>query len=167
MMRETEVSETAAVAPVAPITDLRRRWLFTQAQLVDDPRDAALDAGRLVGDALRLAKKTFDQHRDWIERGWRDDSDPDTDELRSVMQLYRSLFEYVLAADELVEEVETVRRELAATRGGDPADAMRQGAESKAGHAANRARRRPRRLGRAALWIVGLDPSRHRKPAGG
>ncbi|MGW0228922.1 hypothetical protein ACWDWO_11465 [Actinopolymorpha singaporensis] len=86
------------------IDDLQQRWLDAQAKLLDDPRDAAHEAGLLVGEAMVFVTSTFTEHRDRIERDWRDDADLGTDELLSIMRRYRSLFRSVLAASELPED---------------------------------------------------------------
>ncbi|MFD2079470.1 hypothetical protein SAMN05421678_115198 [Actinopolymorpha cephalotaxi] len=86
------------------IDDLQQRWLDAQAKLLDDPRDAAHEAGLLVGEAMVFVTSTFTEHRERIERDWRDDADLGTDELLSIMRRYRSLFRSVLAASELPED---------------------------------------------------------------
>ncbi|MET9021995.1 hypothetical protein ABZV93_18630 [Actinopolymorpha sp. NPDC004070] len=86
------------------IDDLQQRWLDAQAKLLDDPRDAAHEAGLLVGEAMVFVTSTFTEHRDRIERDWREDADLGTDELLSIMRRYRSLFRSVLAASELPED---------------------------------------------------------------
>lgn len=164
---------TPQPVPDPRATELQRRWLFTQAQLLDDPGEAVLEAGRLIGDAMRLAAGMADQQRTRIERKWRTDAHVDTDELRSVMQRYRSLFQYVLAADALVDEVEAVRREHKAAATARPHDrAPGQAAASHDGlaevlqpgrvarYAAEAPERgRSSRTGRAAQWLSGLGTS--------
>lgn len=83
------------------IEELQRRWLIAQAKLLDDPREAVQEAGVLVGDAMQLISVTFSEHRGRIERVWKDDANLETDELRSVMQRYRKLFQDVLSVCQL------------------------------------------------------------------
>lgn len=83
------------------IEELQHRWLVTQAQLLDDPRDAVREAGLLIGDAMQFVTSTFTEHRDRIEREWKRESELSTDELRIVMRRYRNLFQYVLSASQL------------------------------------------------------------------
>lgn len=80
------------------IEELQHRWLITQAQLLDDPREAVHEAGLLIGEAMQLVTSAFTEQRDQIEREWKSNPTLDTDELRSVMQRYRKLFQYVLRA---------------------------------------------------------------------
>lgn len=85
------------------IEELQHRWLITQAQLLDNPRDAVHEAGVLVGEAMQLVAAAFGEQRDQIERDWKENADLDTDELRAVMQRYRKLFQYVLRASQSPE----------------------------------------------------------------
>ena len=80
---------------------MQHRWLVTQAQILDDPRDAVREAGLLIGDAMQFVTSTFTDHRDRIEREWRHNDSMSTDELRTVMRRYRNLFQYVLSASQL------------------------------------------------------------------
>lgn len=158
-----ETGQSQQPAPHPNITELQRRWLYTQAQLLDDPKEAALEAGRLIGAAMRLASHTVDEQRKRIEREWRTDADVDTDELRSVMQRYRSHFQYVLAADALVAEVEAVRREhkaAAAAHAHAPpqdglAEVLQPGRVARQSTGAQD-HHRSERVGRATQWIAGL-----------
>jgi hypothetical protein len=83
------------------VEELQHRWLVTQAQILDDPRDAVREAGLLIGDAMQFVTSTFTDHRDRIEREWRHNDSMSTDELRTVMRRYRNLFQYVLSASQL------------------------------------------------------------------
>lgn len=83
------------------VEELQHRWLVTQAQLLDDPRDAVREAGLLIGDAMQFVTSTFTDHRDRIEREWKNESELSTDELRTIMRRYRNLFQYVLSASQL------------------------------------------------------------------
>lgn len=80
------------------IEELQHRWLITQAQLLDDPRDAVHEAGVLVAEAMQLVAAAFGEQREQIEREWKENAELGTDELRAVMQRYRKLFQYVLRA---------------------------------------------------------------------
>ena len=83
------------------VDELQHRWLVTQAQILDDPRDAVREAGLLIGDAMQFVTSTFTDHRDRIEREWKHNDSMSTDELRTVMRRYRNLFQYVLSASQL------------------------------------------------------------------
>ncbi|GAA5024890.1 hypothetical protein [Actinopolymorpha pittospori] len=83
------------------VDELQHRWLVTQAQILDDPRDAVREAGLLIGDAMQFVTSTFTDHRDRIEREWKSNDDLSTDELRMIMRRYRNLFQYVLSASQL------------------------------------------------------------------
>lgn len=79
------------------IAELQHRWLVTQAQILDDPRDAVREAGLLIGDALQFLTTTYSGQRDRIERSWKNDDSMSTDELRDTMRRYRALFQHVLS----------------------------------------------------------------------
>ena len=94
-------SEQLEAARKRHVDELQHRWLVTQAQILDDPRDAVREAGLLIGDAMQFVTSTFTDHRDRIEREWRHNDSMSTDELRMVMRRYRNLFQYVLSASQL------------------------------------------------------------------
>ena len=94
-------SEQLEAARKRHVDELQHRWLVTQAQILDDPRDAVREAGLLIGDAMQFVTSTFTDHRDRIEREWRHNDSMSTDELRTVMRRYRNLFQYVLSASQL------------------------------------------------------------------
>lgn len=86
------------------IAELQHRWLVTQAQILDDPRDAVREAGLLIGDALQFLTTTYSGHRDRIERSWKNDDSLSTDELRDIMRRYRGLFQHVLSVTRVPED---------------------------------------------------------------
>lgn len=86
------------------VDELQHRWLVTQAQILDDPRDAVREAGLLIGDALQFLTTTLASHRDRIEGSWKNDSELSTDELRDIMRRYRTLFQYVLSVTQIPEK---------------------------------------------------------------
>jgi len=100
LARRTEAEELEA-ARKRHVEELQHRWLVTQAQILDDPRDAVREAGLLIGDAMQFVTSTFSEHRDRIEREWKNNENLTTDELRAVMRRYRNLFQYVLSASQL------------------------------------------------------------------
>jgi hypothetical protein len=100
LSRPSEAEQVEA-ARKRHVDELQHRWLVTQAQLLDDPRDAVREAGLLIGDAMQFVTSTFTDHRDRIEREWRNNDSMSTDELRTVMRRYRNLFQYVLSASQL------------------------------------------------------------------
>lgn len=100
LSRPSEAEQVEA-ARKRHVDELQHRWLVTQAQILDDPRDAVREAGLLIGDAMQFVTSTFTDHRDRIEREWRHNDSMSTDELRTVMRRYRNLFQYVLSASQL------------------------------------------------------------------
>jgi hypothetical protein len=107
--RERDAAATAAIEPAADQTDgalladagLRAGWQRIQVGFVDDPREAVADAADLVEHAAQAFVGAL-QHRQRRLRGvWNGDGRPDgaaapitdTEQLRLVMQRYRSLFD--------------------------------------------------------------------------
>jgi hypothetical protein len=89
--------------PPAPLfaeqeTDqLRTRWNDIQAGFVDEPRMAVSQADELVTSAMKRLAEVFADERDKLEQEWDRGGDVSTENLRQVLQRYRSFFNRLLA----------------------------------------------------------------------
>ena len=78
-------------------TELRRQWSDVQAGFVDEPRRAVQQADGLVADVMRRLAETFAAERANLEHQWDRGDDVTTEDLRVVLQRYRSFFDRLLA----------------------------------------------------------------------
>lgn len=76
---------------------LLRDWEDVQASFVDDPRQAVSDADRLVERSIQQITDTFARERQSLEQQWDSGGDVSTEELRVVLQRYRSFFNRLLS----------------------------------------------------------------------
>lgn len=76
---------------------LRRDWEDVQAGFVDDPRRAVKDADQLVEQSIQQITETFARERRSLEQQWDSGDDVSTEELRVVLQRYRSFFNRLLS----------------------------------------------------------------------
>jgi len=79
-------------------SDFEHRWTDVQTQFVDDPRDAVESADELVAEVMQTLATRFAEQKQALERGWHDEGEIDTEELRLAMRQYRSFFHRLLAA---------------------------------------------------------------------
>ncbi|MET9276039.1 hypothetical protein [Kribbella sp. NPDC003557] len=75
--------------------DFRARWDVVQQGFVDDPRNAVVEADKLVDDVLRHLADGFDRQRQDLEHQW-SGGEPSTEDLRSALQRYRAFFQRLL-----------------------------------------------------------------------
>jgi hypothetical protein len=96
----TEAAEVPAVSLLdhEASTSFQQRWADTQTRFVDDPRWAVKEADALVADLMRSLAQGFAEHRSSLEEQWRQDAEPDTEQLRLALQRYRLLFSRLLSA---------------------------------------------------------------------
>jgi hypothetical protein len=100
-------AQTAAAAvradrptPLFPDTDaadFRRRWTEVQTSFVDEPRQAVQQADELVAGVMTRLAETFAGERGNLEHQWDRGEDVTTEDLRIVMQRYRSFFDRLLS----------------------------------------------------------------------
>lgn len=76
----------------------RVEWQQVQTRFVDDPKDAAQGADRLVAEVLRSLAGTFSDRKHELEGQWQGDSDALTEDLRLALRRYRSFFNQLLDA---------------------------------------------------------------------
>ena len=76
--------------------ELRSRWHALQARFVDEPRETVSDADSLVAELLRDLAQSFEDSRSRLEEQWASGEDASTEDLRILLQRYRSFFERLL-----------------------------------------------------------------------
>ena len=82
----------------APLLDpvesevLRTRWNKIQAKFVDDPRSAVQLADGFVSDVVTRITSILAEEHSSLERRWVSSNDASTEELRVLLQQYRSFF---------------------------------------------------------------------------
>ena len=107
--RERDAADAHAMEPAADQTEgalladagLRADWQRIQVGFVDDPRAAVADAADLVEHAAQAFVGALQQRQRRLRRIWNGDGHQDgagepitdTEQLRLVMQRYRSLFD--------------------------------------------------------------------------
>jgi hypothetical protein len=76
---------------------MRDRWSDIQAGFVDEPRRAVEQADELVAECIRRLAESFAEERDRLERQWDSGDNVSTEDLRVVLQRYRSFFTRLLS----------------------------------------------------------------------
>ncbi len=76
--------------------DLRRRWDAIQTGFVDDPRRTVEDADHLVAETIQKLADSFARSRGALEGQWSRGRDVSTEDLRQLLQRYRSFFQRLL-----------------------------------------------------------------------
>jgi hypothetical protein len=76
---------------------LRRQWSEIQAAFVDEPRKAVERADALVADAMKRLAEMFAGERQGLEQQWDRGGNVTTEDLRIVLQRYRSFFDRLLS----------------------------------------------------------------------
>ena len=75
----------------------RNRWGDIQTGFVDDPRSAVSRADELVASAMKRLAEVFAGERSKLEQQWDRGGDVSTEDLRQVLQRYRSFFNRLLS----------------------------------------------------------------------
>jgi hypothetical protein len=94
--QEDDLTGAEPLVPVQEADELRSRWEAIQAGFVDDPRRAVEDANNLVDEVTSRIVETFTRARAKLEDQWSRGDDVTTEELRVVLQRYRSFFDSLL-----------------------------------------------------------------------
>ena len=76
---------------------LRGQWNEIQAGFVDQPRSAVERADGLVADVMMRLAEGFARERGALERQWDHGDNVTTEDLRVVLQRYRSFFDRLLS----------------------------------------------------------------------
>jgi hypothetical protein len=74
----------------------RARWSSIQTGFVDEPSRAVKEADELVAEVMKRLAATFAQERSRLEEQWARQKDVSTEDLRIVLQRYRSFFDRLL-----------------------------------------------------------------------
>lgn len=75
----------------------RSRWNSLQTGFVDEPRRAVEEADELVAQVIKELAETFSNERSKLEGQWDRGDKVSTEDLRLVLQRYRSFFERFLS----------------------------------------------------------------------
>lgn len=78
-------------------SELQVEWEELQVGFVDDPQEAVKQADQLVATALERIAASFAQERKRLENQWSRGDDVSTEELRIVIQRYRTFLERLLS----------------------------------------------------------------------
>jgi len=71
---------------------LRTRWIEIQGRFVDDPRSAVQQADALVSEVIDKITQMFASEHNSLDSQWKQGNDVSTEDLRKVLQHYRSFF---------------------------------------------------------------------------
>ena len=88
--------ERAALFSEQEGQDFRSRWDRIQIAFVDEPRRAVEDADNLVATTMSRLAEIFAEERKKLEGQW-DKGDVSTEDLRLLLQKYRSFFNRLLS----------------------------------------------------------------------
>lgn len=77
--------------------DLKHKWESIQTAFVDNPRHAVEDADKLVAFAIKRIAEGFANERAKLEGQWSRGEQISTEDLRVVLQRYRSFFSRLLS----------------------------------------------------------------------
>lgn len=81
----------------AEVDDFYARWNAVQVEFVDQPRASVAKADELVVEVLEKIEKAFSNNRTLLNEQWSSQPDISTENLRIVLQNYRSFFNRVLS----------------------------------------------------------------------
>jgi hypothetical protein len=79
------------------LDDFRRRWQDIQASFVDDPRSAVKKGDELVASLMTRLAQVFAEERGNLEHEWDKGENVSTEDLRVLLQRYRSFFDRLLS----------------------------------------------------------------------
>jgi len=102
-----QLSGTARIAtkdlpPSAPLMAreneeaFRTRWSAVQTGFVDEPSRAVREADELVAEVMTRLAEVFAHERSRLEEQWARQKEVSTEDLRVVLQRYRSFFDRLL-----------------------------------------------------------------------
>jgi hypothetical protein len=95
---EPDADENPALLPEDQGSEFQGRWESVQTTFVDDPRDAVENADALVAELMQRLADGFASERERLEGQWTRGEDVSTEDLRVVLQRYRSFFRRLLSA---------------------------------------------------------------------
>jgi hypothetical protein len=96
-MTENKVADAPAPLMLKDDEDaFRTRWAGIQADFVDEPSRSVQQADDLVADVMKRLTDTFAVERAKLEEQWARQKEVSTENLRIVLQRYRSFFDRLL-----------------------------------------------------------------------
>jgi hypothetical protein len=94
--RQEDSTQIQTLVGPEEATQFRSRWDAIQTAFVDDPRRAVEEANQLVDEVTSRVVETFTRGRAALEEQWSRGDDVTTEQLRVVLQRYRSFFDSLL-----------------------------------------------------------------------
>jgi hypothetical protein len=97
---QTQASNPAERVPLFVDNErdgFRQRWQDIQASFVDDPRSAVKNGDELVASLMTRLAQVFADERGKLEHEWDKGADVSTEDLRVLLQRYRSFFDRLLS----------------------------------------------------------------------
>jgi hypothetical protein len=88
----TSTGSLAALLNHEESEHFRKLWNDIQGKFVDEPRSAVQQADALVSDVIKKITKLFANEHSSLEAQWKEGKDVSTEDLRKVLQHYRSFF---------------------------------------------------------------------------
>jgi hypothetical protein len=76
--------------------EFRARWNSIQTGFVDEPSRSVKDADGLVAEVMKRLAEVFAQERSKLEEQWARKQEVSTEDLRLLLQRYRSFFDRLL-----------------------------------------------------------------------
>ena len=89
--------ERVPLFPQSEAGDLKHRWESIQTAFVDNPKNAVEEADKLVASAIKRIAEGFANERAKLEGQWSRGEQISTEDLRVVLQRYRSFFSRLLS----------------------------------------------------------------------
>jgi hypothetical protein len=95
--RNVRVAATQPSITSRETQDLRSRWTAVQANFVDEPRKAVEEADGLISSTIQQISEDLRNERAQLQSQWSKGGDASTEDLRMVLQHYRTLFERLMS----------------------------------------------------------------------
>jgi hypothetical protein len=92
-----EGTARAALFEGGDLDVFRTRWREIQGNFVDEPRRAVEEANQLVETVIQRLTALFASERARLESQWHEGKDASTEDLRQILQRYRSFFDRLLS----------------------------------------------------------------------
>ena len=93
-----EAEPRAPLMPSENEAEFRARWNSVQSGFVDEPSRAVKEADELVADVVKRLTEGFAQERSRLEEQWAREKEVSTEDLRVVLQRYRSFFDRLIGS---------------------------------------------------------------------
>lgn len=93
---KTEAQPRAQLMATENEEAFRSRWASIQTGFVDEPSRAVKEADELVADVMTRLAEGFAHERSRLEEQWARQKEVSTEDLRIVLQRYRSFFDRLL-----------------------------------------------------------------------